>query len=160
MIRLSRNADYGIVIMTELARLSGRSANTPEVAERTGVPQPMAGKILKQLARADLLASQRGAKGGYLLTRSARLITVAEIIEALDGPIAMTACIEVGPGECELETTCPARSNWHRINAAIRDALDQISLAEMVDGWTLGRGGLLAGDIVARDDIQSSRVAS
>lgn len=142
MIRLSRNADYGIVIMTELAQ-QGRSLATPDIAERTQIAQPMAGKILKVLARQGLLTSQRGAKGGYMLARVPALITVAEIIEALDGPIALTACIELGPGECMIEDSCPARSNWHRINAAIRDALDGITLADMAGGWKLGSGGLL-----------------
>lgn len=142
MIRLSRISDYGIVLMTELAR-SARSMATPELAERTRIAQPMAGKILKALTREGLLVSQRGAKGGYRLARQPSLITVAEIIEALDGPIALTACIDVGAGECGIEAICPARSNWHRINAAIRDALDGISLADMAAGWHLGQGGFL-----------------
>lgn len=138
MIRLSRVADYGIVLMTELAR-GGVSRATPELAERTRIAQPMAGKILKALAREGVLQSQRGAKGGYRLARPASLITVAEVIEALDGPIALTACVEHGPGECGIEASCPARSNWHRINAAMREALDGISIAEMAEGWGLGR---------------------
>jgi len=142
LIRLSRIADYGIVLMTELAR-GQRSMATPELAERTRIAQPMAGKILKTLTREGLLVSHRGAKGGYRLARQPSLVTVAEIIEALDGPIALTACIEVGAGECGIEEICPARSNWHRINAAIRAALDGISLGEMAQGWQLGQGGLL-----------------
>ncbi len=142
LIRLSRIADYGIVLMTELAR-GQRSMATPELAERTRIAQPMAGKILKALTREGLLVSHRGAKGGYQLARQPSLVTVAEIIEALDGPIALTACIEAGAGECGIEEICPARSNWHRINAAMRDALDGISLDEMTHGWRLGQGGLL-----------------
>jgi FeS assembly SUF system regulator len=142
VIRLSRIADYGIVLMTELAR-ARRSLATPELAGRTRVAQPMAGKILKALTREGLLVSQRGAKGGYQLARQPSLITVAEIIEALDGPIALTACVEVGNGECGIQSVCPARSNWNRINAAIRDALDGISLADMAGGWQLGQGGFV-----------------
>jgi len=142
VIRLSRITDYGIVLMTELAR-GRRSMATPELAQRTRIAQPMAGKILKTLTREGLLVSHRGAKGGYRLARDPSLLTIAEIIEALDGPIALTACIDVGAGECGIEHICPARSNWHRINAAIRDALDGISLAEMARGWQLGDGGLI-----------------
>lgn len=131
MIRLSKLADYGIVIMTTMARHPDGCHNAPEIAVQSHVPLPMASKILKALARAGLLASHRGAKGGYGLTRPAESISVAEIIAALDGPIALTACIEDGPGECEIEALCPARSNWQRINDAIRGALDEISLAEM-----------------------------
>ncbi|MEO1089834.1 MAG: SUF system Fe-S cluster assembly regulator [Pseudomonadota bacterium] len=144
MIKLSRIADYGIVLMTELAR-AGRAMAMPELAERTRIAQPMAGKILKALARQGLLRSQRGAKGGYDLGRPAALLTVAEVIEALDGPIALTACVDASGTECGIEAICPARSNWHRINAAIREALDGITIAEMARGWVLGQGGLVVG---------------
>lgn len=131
MIRLSKLADYGIVIMTHLARHPERQQATPEIAAATNVPQPMAGKILKVLARAGLLVSHRGARGGYGLARSADAITVAAIIEALDGPIAVTECSDVATSECDIELLCPARVNWQRINHAIREALSGITLAEM-----------------------------
>lgn len=131
MIRLSKYADYGIVIMTNLARHPDRQHTAGEIAAESHIPPPMASKILKGLARAGLLASHRGAKGGYDLARPAAAITVADIIVALDGPIALTACIEDGPGECDIEAVCPARTNWQRINDAIRHALDDITLAEM-----------------------------
>ena len=131
MIRLSKLADYGIVIMTSMARHPERFHNAPEIAAQSHIPLPMASKVLKCLARAGLLTSHRGAKGGYGLARNAESINVAEIITALDGPIALTACIEDGPGECDIEALCPARANWHRINDAIRHALEEISLAEM-----------------------------
>jgi FeS assembly SUF system regulator len=131
VIRLSKLADYGIVIMTHLARQPDRQQATPEIAAGTSVPQPMAGKILKVLARAGLLESHRGARGGYGLARDPRTITVAEIIEALDGPIALTECTETATSDCDLELLCPARTNWQRINEAIRTALGGITLAEM-----------------------------
>jgi FeS assembly SUF system regulator len=131
VIRLSKLADYGIVIMTHMARQPGRQHNAPEVAAQSHIPLPMVSKILKSLARAGLLESHRGVKGGYGLSRPAAAISVAEVISALDGPIALTACIEDGPGGCEIEALCPARANWQRINDAIRTALDGISMAEM-----------------------------
>jgi Rrf2 family protein len=91
----------------------------------------MASKILKALVRGGVLASHRGAKGGYGLAHGAEAISVAAIITALEGPIALTACIEDGPGECDIEALCPARANWQRINDAIRGALEDITLAEM-----------------------------
>jgi FeS assembly SUF system regulator len=145
VIRLSKLADYGIVIMTNLARQPGRHHNAPEIAARSHIPQPMVSKILKALARAGLLTSQRGAKGGYGLARPAEAISVAEVISALDGPIALTACIEDGPGGCEIEALCPARANWHRINDAIRSALDEISMAEMAQAIPLAFGPPLLG---------------
>jgi FeS assembly SUF system regulator len=137
VIRLSKLADYGIVIMTTLARDPARQHNAPEVAARSHIPQPMVSKILKALARAGLLASHRGAKGGYGLARPAAAISVADVICALDGPIALTACIEDGPGGCEIEALCPARANWQRINDAIRGALAGISIGEMAEAIPL-----------------------
>jgi FeS assembly SUF system regulator len=131
VIRLSKLADYGIVMMTNMARHPLRQHNAAGIAAESHIPLPMASKILKALARAGLLASHRGAKGGYGLARAAEAISVAEVIVALDGPIALTSCIEDGPGGCEIESLCPARANWQRINDAIRSALDDITMAEM-----------------------------
>jgi FeS assembly SUF system regulator len=134
VIRLSKLADYGIVIATHLARQADRQQTAPEIAVATSVPQPMASKILKLLTRADLLVSHRGARGGYGLARSAEAITVAEVIEALDGPIAITSCTEPTPGDCSILSLCPTRANWQRINLAIRVALGEVTLAEMAYG--------------------------
>lgn len=142
MIRLSKLADYGIVIMTHLARPGGVQASAQEIASATRVPQPMAQKILKVLAREGLLRSQRGVKGGYELARAARSINVAQIIEALDGPIAITDCVDGAAGDCLIESLCPARTNWERINSAIRDALEEVTLAEMAEALPpVGRPG-------------------
>lgn len=130
MIRLSKLADYGIVIMTHLARHPERQQAMPEIALATAVPQATAGKVLKLLARGGLLASHRGVRGGYGLARPATAITMTEIIEALDGPIALTDCAD-GGGDCDIAGLCTTRTNWQRINRAIREALDTVTLAEM-----------------------------
>lgn len=131
MIRITKLTDYGIVLMSFLAARPDELFNAPDLAGETQLPLPMVSKILKQLARADLLDSQRGVHGGYSLGRPAHEISVVEIITALDGPIAVTECIEDTPGACDKEPFCPVRSNWNRINHAIRDALEGITLAEM-----------------------------
>ncbi len=131
MFRLSKLADYGIVIMTNLARRPDRQFSAGEIAADSLIPHPMASKVLKGLTRAGLLTSHRGVKGGYGLARPGEMITVAEVITALEGPIALTACIDEGPGGCDIEALCPARANWQRINDAIRTALDGVTLAEM-----------------------------
>ena len=131
MIRLSKLADYGIVIMTHLARPGRAQESAHEIALATQVPSAMASKILKSLARAELLRSQRGVKGGYELARRPDEVTMAEIIEALDGPIALTDCVDGALGDCTIEALCPARTNWDRINTAIREALDSVTLGEM-----------------------------
>ncbi len=131
MIRMTKQADYGIVLMTRLAGEPQRQFSAPELAEECQLPQPTVSKILKSLARGELLASHRGVKGGYALARDPQEISVAEIITALEGPIAITECIDDAPGECCQEPICPVRGNWQRINVAIRMALEQIKLAEM-----------------------------
>lgn len=140
VIKLSKLADYGIVIMTHLARPAGGQSSAQAIAQATRIPQPTASKILKALARHGLLRSQRGVNGGYELERPADDITVAQIIVALDGPIAVTDCVDGAVGSCVIERLCPARTNWERINAAIRDALNGVTLAEMVNGIPLAFG--------------------
>jgi FeS assembly SUF system regulator len=131
MIRITKQADYGIVLMTHMASEPERQITAGELAAETQLPAPTVSKILKMLARQGLLGSYRGVKGGYCLARDTATITVAEIISALDGPIAVTECIDDTPGECSQEPSCAVRGNWQRINDAIRVALDNITLAEM-----------------------------
>jgi FeS assembly SUF system regulator len=146
MIRITKQTDYGIVLLTHLAANSDRQYNAPELAAEARLPLPMVSKILKLLARDGLLASHRGVKGGYSLARPAEEISMAEIIAALEGPIAITECVSVDSG-CSHEALCPASSNWRRINEAVRGALEGITLAEMAlprkpaeKLVTLGRG--------------------
>jgi len=131
MLRMTKQADYAIVLLTQLASDPERQCNASEMAAQTELPQPIVSKILKLLARRELLVSHRGAKGGYRLARTAEEISVAEIIEAVEGPIAITECVDERPGECSQEPICPVRSNWQRINAAVRHALEDITLLEM-----------------------------
>ena len=105
-------------------------------AAATHVPEPTAGKILKALSRHGLLVSQRGINGGYTLARSPDEITITDIIAAVDGPIALTECLEADGGACVLETSCPTRGNWQKINAVIKQALDNITLADMLEPFS------------------------
>ena len=147
MIRITKQTDYGIVLLTHLAAHPDRQYAAPELAAEARLPLPMVSKILKLLARDGLLASHRGVKGGYSLARAAEEISMAEIIAALEGPIAITECISV-ESDCSHEALCPVRGNWQRINLAVRSALEGISLAEMAQPKmqkprelvTLGRG--------------------
>jgi FeS assembly SUF system regulator len=148
MIRMTKQADYGIVLLSRMASEGKRLFAAGELAEETHLPAPTVSKILKILARGDVLDSHRGVKGGYCLAREPEKITVAEIITALDGPIAITECIDDGPGECSQEPICAVRGNWQRINREIRKALEGITLAEMTgspprDLVTLGGGRTL-----------------
>lgn len=142
---MTKQADYGIVLMTRMAAVRDRLSTASELATEAQLPLPTVSKILKLLGRAELLESHRGVKGGYCLARDAERITVAEIITALDGPIGITECIDDTPGECSQEPFCDLRANWQRINHAIRHALENITLAEMThpisaELVSLGRG--------------------
>jgi FeS assembly SUF system regulator len=132
MLRMTRLTDYGIVLLTHFARHPQRlTRNAPELAAAAHLPQPTVSKILKILAREGLLVPHRGAKGGFSLARPPQDITVADVITALEGPIALTECSTHGTDRCGIESLCPVTTNWRRINRAVLDALRDISLAEM-----------------------------
>jgi FeS assembly SUF system regulator len=132
MLRITRETDYGIMLMTTLVQQKGaQAASATALAKLCRLPVPMVSKILKALAQADLLISQRGAHGGYTLARPAGAISVAEIIEALEGPIALTECSVDEPHACAYQSHCMVSEHWHHINHAIRTALQNISLQQM-----------------------------
>jgi FeS assembly SUF system regulator len=131
MLRISKMTDYAVVLATHLASVD-RPHAARDLALHTQIPEPTASKVLKKLARAGVVSSQRGVKGGYALARPARRIGIHEVIEAIEGPIAVTECSdESADSSCEYETRCEVRANWQRINQAVQSALAQISLADM-----------------------------
>ncbi len=129
MLRMSRLTDYGILLLAHLAAESGQR-NARELSEETGLPGPAVSKLLKSLTRCGFLESQRGTKGGYALARPADEISVAAVIDALEGPIALTEC-SAHPGACERESRCQVRAPWQRINRAVRHTLEHIHLSEL-----------------------------
>jgi len=129
MLRISKLTDYAILVMVELTRESEMLC-AQAVAERIHVETPTASKVLKLLAGNGLLQSYRGPSGGYQVSRPASEISVAEVIAAIEGPIAMTEC-SVEEGLCSQEDSCDLRSNWQRISLAVAQALRDVSLAEM-----------------------------
>jgi FeS assembly SUF system regulator len=130
MIRLGRLTDYGIVLMSHLAATDDGPHNARDLAAQTQLPLPAVSKLLKLLARAGLLTSSRGAKGGYALARPASEITVPQMIEALEGPIALTDCT-LHAGACAQEPSCHVRTPWQQINRAVHDALARIRLCDL-----------------------------
>jgi len=131
MFRLNRLTDYAVVVMMQMTHKPQEVHTAAQLAADTGIPLPTVAKLLNALARESLLASHRGALGGYTLSQSGDDITVAEIIQALEGPIALTACVEGSGHHCEVESLCPMRGHWDRVNQAIRSALDQVTLTDM-----------------------------
>jgi len=130
MLRLSKLTDYAVVVLVRLADAPGVQTS-PGIAAATGIPEPTVAKVLKTLATGGLVTSQRGARGGYRLQRTLDTIAVAEVIAAVDGPIALAACVEGSTSECESQSLCPIRGRWDPVNDAIQQALNDISLADM-----------------------------
>lgn len=133
MLRISKITDYGVVLCTHLATAEdGGARNVRDLAADTRIPQPTAAKVLKRLARAGVVESQRGAHGGYRLARAPERVTIAELIAALEGPIAVTECsTEETAGVCDFEGSCEVQINWQQINSAVEGALSSITLADM-----------------------------
>lgn len=131
MIRLTNLADYAVVVMTASARSNGAPLSAAAVAVVTGIPAPTVAKLMGTLKRAGLLASSRGVAGGFRLARPLPSISVADIIEAVDGPIALTNCQSGEVSACALEGRCAVRPHWAPINVAVRAALAAVSLAEL-----------------------------
>ncbi len=132
MIRIGKMTDYGTLIMTYLARDPAMLHAAHEIAQAVGVSLPTANKVLKTLARAGLLESHRGTKGGYVLSRLPEEITMADIIGALEGPVGLTDCGTVQrPGNCQRQPSCSVKTNWQRISKAVNDALSSVTLAEL-----------------------------
>ncbi|HEY5103033.1 MAG TPA: SUF system Fe-S cluster assembly regulator [Steroidobacteraceae bacterium] len=130
MLRISRLTDYATVILGVLAEAPERVHTAAALAARTHIGQATASKLLKQLQRAALVTSSRGLHGGYKLARSARDISAAAILDALEGPLALTDCA-VGHGHCGIEETCRVGRGWQRLNVAIRRSLADVSLAQL-----------------------------
>lgn len=131
MVRISRLTDYGVLLMSVMAARPREVHNAAEVAAEARLPLPTVSKLLRVLARQGLLVSHRGAKGGYSLAQAPDRITVASVIQALEGPIGLTLCAVESHGDCEHEPLCRVRRHWHKINRAIRTALEGITLSEM-----------------------------
>jgi len=128
-MRLTSLADYAVVMMAAAARHGGDARlSAALLAGETGVPLPTAQKLMGRLAAAGLLTSARGTGGGFLLAREAQGISLADIIEAVEGPIAMTNCIEGTTHDCALEGSCRVKPHLHAVNGAVRGALAAVSL--------------------------------
>ena len=132
-MRLSHLADYAVVLMTAAARRpAGARLSATELSAETGVPLPTAQKLMGQLAGAGLFTSARGVSGGFALSREASQISLADIVEAVEGPIAMTVCSgHEGPSDCALDAHCRVKPHMGIVGNAVRGALGAVSLTEL-----------------------------
>lgn len=140
MLRVTKLTDYATLVMTVLAAAPDAVLSAAELAERAGIELPTAAKVLKPLAQAGLVEGFRGANGGYRLARDAREVSLADIVEAMEGPLAMTEC-SIHEGQCGIEDSCNVRGNWQRVNDVIAKALRDISLHQMTHGDVAASSG-------------------
>jgi Rrf2 family protein len=130
-MRLSRLADYAIVVMTHVAQYPDTTHTAAGSAVATRLPAPTVARLMAQLGRAGLLVSERGARGGYRLARPAAAIPIGVIVSLFDGPVRLTRCAQPHMSPCEVESVCPSRVGLLRLNVAVRKALDDVSLADI-----------------------------
>ena len=131
-MRLSSMADYAVVTMCAAARHCGFArVSAADLAEETGLPLPTVQKLISTLSKGGLIKSTRGSGGGIQLARPAAAISLADIVEAVEGPIALTACVEAGRHDCALEAKCSVRPHWSVVNTAMRTALEQVKLTQL-----------------------------
>ncbi len=130
MLRMSKLTDYGTMVLAQLAASEAGWTTAHQIAAATHLGQPTVSKLLKALVHAGLVTSSRGVQGGYALARPAAAISAAAILDALEGPVAITECSSSNGG-CGLESYCRVSSAWQRINSSIRRALEAISLEDL-----------------------------
>ena len=133
MFKLNRMTDYAIVVLGTLAHRQGEILATAQLAELTGLNQPTVAKVAKTLVVAGLLDTHRGVHGGYRLARQAAMISLVQIVEAMEGPIAVNDCVEGAQDPCMVGNCCFMSYNWNRVNLAVRNALNDVSLEDLVN---------------------------
>lgn len=135
MLRMSKLADYAFVILSQMSLKPETNWSASALSSETTLPLPTVAKLMKLLARGKVVEAQRGATGGYRLARAPLDISIAHIIEAVDGPITLTECAGMATGkehcDCAVQGACPVRENWRRVNTAIRSALESVTLSDL-----------------------------
>ncbi len=131
MIRLTKLADYAVVLMAHMAHAPGAVHSAADIAAQTQIPVPTVSKILGLMARAGLLQSHRGLNGGFSLAKEPRAVSIADIVSVVDGPIALTDCMSNDHADCNILSSCQMKGYWRKINSAIAAALDGVTLADL-----------------------------
>ena len=130
MIRINKLTDYAVVLMVHMVR-TGVQKSVHQCAVETHIPTPTVAKIMKALSKNKLVVAARGSRGGYLLGRAPEDISVADIVCVIEGPIALTSCVDEAVDLCGIRSFCPMHGHWNRVNAAVQGALSSVTLADM-----------------------------
>ena len=133
VLRLNRMTDYAIVVLGALAHRHGEVLATAQIASLTGLTQPTVAKVAKRLQACDLLETRRGVNGGYQLIGDPTELSLAMIIEAVEGPIAVNGCVDGAHDPCAVSNCCFMSNQWNKVNGTVRAALEAVSLAELID---------------------------
>jgi FeS assembly SUF system regulator len=131
MIKLSRMSDYAVVVLEALSRREGEGQSASQIAASVKLPEPTVAKVLKQMAAGGLVTSQRGVNGGYTIARAPDEISVFDIVSVIEGRLSLTACVEGDHDPCALSGACAMTGRWDLVNAAVRKAFEDITLADM-----------------------------
>ena len=134
MIKLSKLTDYAVVILAEMAKSEGNLATASVLADKTKLPEPTVAKVLKLLTKGGVIVSSRGVNGGYKLSDHPEQISIARVVVALEGPVELASCVEGGDECCIHSGTCAIKGHWNPINLAMKNALESVSLAQMIGG--------------------------
>jgi len=138
MIKVSRMADYAVLLVCKMSKNQDKFYSANELSLNTSLKTTTINKILTKLTKANITSSIRGVTGGYKLAMGADDISVGNIIDIIDGRVALTVCVEKGENNnCELESVCTSRSNWQVINNAVCNALNSISIEEMANPFKI-----------------------
>lgn len=132
MLKLSKMTDYAVVLLADMAKRRNEMVSAATLATSSQLPEPTVSKILKALARHNIIISTRGANGGYVLDRLPAEINMADIITALEGPIALTDCVESKSSNCDRAGNCTMKGKWNPVNQAMQSALENVSLQQMM----------------------------
>lgn len=133
MLKVSKLADYAIIILASLAsHRNDEPKSVSIIAKESRLPEPTVSKVLKLLAKEEIVRSIRGMQGGYILVNAPENIKIIEIINAIEGPVALTACVEGAKQECDFELQCPIKGRWDQVNTAIKQALENVKLVDML----------------------------
>lgn len=159
MVKLGKLTDYGLLLLTCIARSPAASLRTArDLAAETRLPLPTVSRLLQELLKSGLLHSQRGTKGGYTLARKSAEISIVDVVAALEGPIALTECSTEVDGICDLEPSCPIKSNQRVINQAVRGVLETITIADLVQPMRLTSIKDARGNLVPVIGVASGRI--
>lgn len=158
MLRLNRLTDYAILVLGVLHSRQNVWLSSVQIARQAQLTQATAAKVIKALVAAGLVKTHRGTRGGCQLAYPVSRISIAEVVEAIEGPIALTACVDGAEQPCSVQQGCFMGGNWNRVNTALRGALLSVSLADLFDPEALFPAPLAGGGTVSDKPDRASKM--